>query len=165
MVSMATPPLRRPVCGASRYATGFTLIELLTVIALVGVLASLAYPSFAAFTASQRAHAAATDLFLALMRARSEAIKRSAVVTITPAPSGWQAGWRIAVDASGATLEERGPLSGVAIGGAPARVSYHSSGRVRGLELPSFLVAGAYEQLRCISVDPAGRPNVRPSAC
>lgn len=151
--------------GASGRATGFTLIELLTVIALIGLLASLAYPSFAAFTASQRTQAAATDLFLALMRARSEAIKRATVVTITPASGGWQAGWQIVVDSSGAILEERGPLSGVAIGSAPARVSYHSSGRTRGLEATSFLVTGAYAQRRCVSADPSGRPHMRHSAC
>src|SRR5947207_8578310 len=64
-------------------AAGFTAIELLVVVSIVGVLAAIAGPSFAPLIASQRASSAATDLYVALATARSEATKRNADVTLS----------------------------------------------------------------------------------
>lgn len=160
---MVSNPVRSAF--ARRRVGGFTLVELLAVIAIFAILVSLANPAFGPFIASQRTRAAATDLLLALTQARSEAIKRAAVVNIDPAPSGWPAGWQI-VDSGGTVLARQGALRGVAINSASARITYSSSGRVRGLETPSFLVAaaGGSEQ-RCVSVDPSGRPYVSHSPC
>lgn len=60
----------------------FTLIELLIVIAIVAVLAAIAYPNFASFIERQKLVSAAERLSSDLKWAKSEAIKRNDTVTI-----------------------------------------------------------------------------------
>ena len=67
---------------------GFTLIELMVVISIMAVLLGIGVPSFKSFIAGQRVKTAAGDFSLALVFARSEAIKRNADVTVTAASSG-----------------------------------------------------------------------------
>ena len=80
--------------NALRTSKGFTLPELLISVAIVGILAAMAGPSMASFVASQRLKSASNELFLSLMRARSEAVKRNADITIQP-NSSWSNGWSI----------------------------------------------------------------------
>src|SRR5450830_1885053 len=77
---------------------GFTMAELLIVLAIVGILASLAAPSFSQFIKSQRIKSMATDLNASLSLARSEAVKRNKNVTLSPdvGTGFWQNGWQIA---------------------------------------------------------------------
>lgn len=60
----------------------FTLIELLIVIAIVAVLAAIAYPNFASFIEKQKLVSAAERLSSDFKWAKSEAIKRNDTVTI-----------------------------------------------------------------------------------
>jgi type IV fimbrial biogenesis protein FimT len=69
---------------------GVTLIELVMVIAILGVLATLAAPSFATFRLNASRTAAVNGLFHAVFLARSEAIKRGRIVTLCPSTDGRQ---------------------------------------------------------------------------
>src|SRR5450830_671501 len=128
----------------SRSGSGFTMIELLVVIAIAGILAALAAPSFSDLIASKRAQAVASELYVALLKARSEAVTRNANVTLSPKTGGWQNGWQILDPANASrVLDDRGAASGATISGlagvsAPAGVTYQGSGRVQGNSAPSF---------------------------
>jgi type IV fimbrial biogenesis protein FimT len=116
--------------------------------------------------------AAASDLYLTIVRARSEALKRSTTVTITPNASGWQYGWTVPDPATATTtqtlLDNHATINGVSISG-PSSVVYQSSGRLRSTDVPScsssppvdcFVItsptwSGA---AGCVSIDLSGRP-------
>lgn len=61
---------------------GFTLVEMLTVITITVILVALAVPSFQSIIRSSRVSGGANSLIAALDLARSEAIRRSTVVTV-----------------------------------------------------------------------------------
>ncbi|MHB8668787.1 MAG: GspH/FimT family pseudopilin [Burkholderiales bacterium] len=146
---------------------GFTLGELLVVLAITGILAALAGPSFSQFIKNQRMKSMASDLNASLTLTRSEAIKRNTNVTMSPATAGaWQSGWQIADPTNaGANIEVHGAFTGVTATG-PASVTYLSSGRAQGTTAPAFDISapGSSNQY-CVSVDLSGRPNVKASGC
>ncbi|GAB7546167.1 hypothetical protein CS8_058500 [Cupriavidus sp. 8B] len=130
-------------------------------VAIAGILAALAAPSFSSLIASQRAKGVASELFATLSRTRSEAIMRNANVTLSPKTGGWQNGWQI-LDPSNAAnvLDDRGTTSGATVTG-PANVVYRASGRLQAGAAPSFVistVAGSTTNYQCVSVDLNGRP-------
>ena len=82
-------------------AAGTTLLELLTVLAVVAVLATLAAPSFQTLRLDSQRAAAVNGLLHNLFLARSEAVKRAAVVSVCHSSDGqrcdpgfdWSRGW------------------------------------------------------------------------
>lgn len=93
--------------SASGRAGGFTLIELMVVITLVAVLGAIAVPSFRNLLLNQRLAASTSEFVAALSLARTEALKRSQTVTLTPKTiNDWNSGWEVksTVDGAATTL-------------------------------------------------------------
>ena len=153
--------------GRRRDQRGVTLIELMIVIAIIGILAALAVPSFSEMIGAQRIKGMSADLHVSLMRARSEAIKRNRDVTIAPVTANsWTSGWTIAdPDNVGNFIENHGAVLSVTATG-PANIVYQSSGRINAAAAPEFNIsATGTVTKRCVSIDLSGRPYVKPAVC
>lgn len=102
-----------PHSAVYRQTRGFTLLEVMVVIAILGLLAALAGPSFTPLLERWRVRQAVEGLQSALYYARSEAIKRGGNVSIRKESSGtngcslasgtndWDCGWFVFADTDG----------------------------------------------------------------
>lgn len=173
------PDSRHLAKGQQRNTAGFTLIELMATVLIAAILAAIAAPSFSTIVANRRTKAAASDLYVAVAIARSEALKRNVDVKLTPKTGGWPTGWQIwpTRDSSGAAclpsittcvIVNHAAVSGAAIVG-PTDLTYQTSGRLKvtGGTAPSFDISnsGAPTAHWCVTVDPSGRPYIKSSSC
>lgn len=79
-----------------KQGSGFTLIELMIAVAIVGILASLAVPSFSKMIERNRLKEAVESLKSDLMFARTEAIKQSTNIQVSLAIDG--SSWCYGID-------------------------------------------------------------------
>ena len=133
-----------------RRAHGFTLIELMVTLSVMAILMSIAVPSFQSFILNSRITTQTNNFIMALMLARSEAVKRGSTVTVCSSTTGtscaeltnWGGGWLVFVDADGDGVVDTGDLPvqvGQALsggntldGGARTRVTYGGNGFATG---------------------------------
>jgi type IV fimbrial biogenesis protein FimT len=163
------PDSMHAVKAQQRNAAGFSLIELMVTLSIVAILTVIAGPSLSSLIASQRIKAVASDLYVALSKARSEALKRNANVRLYPKTANtWQAGWEI-LDPSDNTntkkLEDHAAIKGATIVG-PADLTYRVSGRVAAAASPTFDITASGTTIHwCVTIDPSGRPYQKSTAC
>ena len=158
---------------SGRPSSGFTILELLIVVVILGIVAAIGVPSMRDLIAATRVKGAASDIYSSLITARSEAVKRNASVDVIPSDaSNWGAGWSVRVTATAENLSVQEPvIADVAVGGPTSSIRYRGDGRLVdpstgslfAAEVAFTFVASAYDhiQMRCINIDPSGRPSVR----
>lgn len=165
---MVTPSLhsREP---ASR-SSGFTMIEALIVIVIMAILFSIAVPAFLNLIARQRVVSAASDMYAALLLARSEAQKRNTTVSVTATNSSdWSQGWTVGI--TGTVVQTQSAIAGnVAIdttvgGTARSVVAFTWTGRPdaasNGTSIRVYSSAYTSVAGRCISLALSGMPEIK----
>jgi type IV fimbrial biogenesis protein FimT len=130
------PADRRSVCACRLHAhsgragqskdLGFTLVELMVTLTVLGILLSLAAPSFTTLVANNRIATETNELIGALSLARAEAIRRAQPVTVRSSDSNdYAKGWSVFpdADASGSAASATDATDGL-----PLRVTAAFSG-------------------------------------
>ena len=154
---------------------GFTLIELMITVAIVAIVASIAFPSFQKLIQDQRTIAQANDLLGSIQVARSEAVKRGRNVTFAPATgtaysNGWITTW---VDDGGNAVTLRQHEAAVLIASGPTgALTFNSQGQVSSATAAPFVFllrpdgcsAGEKRQ-RTLSISATGRASISGSTC
>lgn len=112
---------------------GFTLIELLIAVAVLGVLISIAVPSFSIWIANTKIRTTAEAILNGMQLARAEAVRRNRNVQLL---LNNDTSWTVSEVVSGATLQTRPATEGsdrVTVTLTPAgatQVTYNGLGRV-----------------------------------
>jgi len=109
--------------------SGFTIIELMMVIAIAGVMAAFAGPSFTTMINNNRITTQTNQFILAVQIARSEAVKRGRPISITATDgSNWAQGWQV-LDENDAVIQNFDAVpSGLTVVSADSKTSFTFSG-------------------------------------
>jgi type IV fimbrial biogenesis protein FimT len=164
--------------GHSR-SSGVTLLEMMTTLTVVAILSGIAAPSFSGMLRDNERTAAVNSFIHALYLARSEAIKRGAIVSLCKSADGetcsnrvadWNSGWMVFVNRDGDDLPQRDPDEDVLMvyqGWGRGRITSnrlaysfraYTQGVVNGTLL--FCDSRGGEHARAIIISQTGRPRV-----
>ncbi|MGB9128631.1 MAG: GspH/FimT family pseudopilin [Thiobacillus sp.] len=114
---------------------GFTLIELMVTLSVLAILLAVAIPNYQIFVVSSRVASQANDMVASLSLARSEAVKRSANVTVCASSDGatctgtWTQGW-VVLDGAGNVLRMQPAIGGSSTLTGAGTIVFNANGRM-----------------------------------
>ncbi len=141
--------------------TGFTLLELLITLCIVAVLLSLGMPLMSNAIFTQKVKSTTADIRIALLNARSEAIKRNTNVDIIPNVANvWENGWNIQV--GGTILKTQDPYDDLTITGPNITVTYQRTGRLSNSvgDYTVYIANSSDVAMRCVIISANGSPHI-----
>jgi len=154
---------------------GFTMIELLTVVAIVAIMAAIGIPSMMDMIRSAQLRSSTSQLYDAIILARSEAVKRNLEVDVQPGTAcvnpasnnsaAWTGGWFVQVAPCGELLQQFPATQNMTITATPATggISYLPTGRITTTSANSFTFHSTKATItdRCIVISASGQPSIR----
>ncbi len=148
--------------------SGLTLIELMIGLGVVAILGTVAGPSFRDMILSTQITSATNEFISALAYARSEAVKRAAIVRVDAVGGDWANGWQIINNADNTVIREfSAPSSTVTlapsdIDGAVITLSFDGRGLLVGKTngVTADVCHASGMKGRQISLSATGRPQL-----
>lgn len=151
-----SPSPARPRLHARQ--NGFNLLELMVTIAIVGIVAAIAYPSMQEVLAAQRVRAASSAVHESLIMARAEALKRNTTISFVTA--GLADGWSVQIKADGTEVSAQSALAGVAFDPVSPTIEFNSRGRVTA-DIAVKISAANTTRTMCVEALATGRISER----
>lgn len=150
-----------------RKGRGFTLVELMVVLILMAILMAIGVPSYRGFILNQRLITTTADLRIALVTARSEAVKRNRTVKVLPNDGDWGSGWNVpSPEAGDPVLLNHVQTGPVAITGPSDNPEFMPSGRVLAPSNFEIEVGPEANKLTgCLRLRTDGRTEFKKAAC
>ena len=161
MKNMKTETVNYYLSSHHDISAGFTLMEVMVAVAILGILSAIAFPNFQYTMENNRVRTSASDAHVAIMLARSEAIKRNDDVTISGITGGWQVTYGSTVLEKKDDVPTSVTLTSVCPGTCPSSLIFDRTGRPNAaMELRFVSNKNANVPLRCVSISLSGRPKI-----
>lgn len=162
---------------------GVTLVELMMTLIVLAILTVIALPSFEAVIRSNRTTALTNDILNTIALARSEAIRRSAPVSLCGSANGtacggdWGQGWILFNDDNGdgeingadSVVRQWGrPAGNASFAGMPNRLTFRANGTLAATATQnfSFALSGCRgDQRRAFALLTSGRLSYQKTGC
>lgn len=114
-------------CSLRGTARGFTLIELMIIVALLGIFAAIAVPSFTQFISNNRTQSANNELLSLLQFARSTAVSQRTTISVCPSDDIWLVKEKNCT-AAAITLRSMEVASGTSISSSQNQIIFRHNG-------------------------------------